>query len=976
MNFLYVCVISAVFPAIVLSGGETLTLVRDGKPESEIIVGSNPVKSAQFAALELQHIVKLITGAELEVRAAPSDGKKVGIYVGASEEARKLGFPGKPFDREEYLVDFKGGNIILMGNDMPDFTKVDYSKFITFPGINFYYRSTTYAVYDFIEDAMNVRFYAPGDEGTVFRKRSTLEVEPFRRRRLPGMDAFRRLSCHQPGQERARDYSLLFLRWRLNSMYGVANHSTYGIFWRYWGKAKSTNLAKLFIEKKPEYFASGYSGRLAGVIGPEYPDDPDTPPQLCLSNPGTLAYFTWEAVEQAAGRIVPGGYARMPVMKGQPYYYNYQEDDNPFYCKCPECTAFLSKKPYSEMHFDFVNRLAESIGKKAPGTGVATLAYGDSMTLPEKGLHPAAAVMICLSVQSWYHPGTYAFQFGKYSEWVRREGKKRPLMVWTYMLCPEHEAKIIYRYNKFFPFLYPWKTAEYFKTFARDGIRGWFGEITLQQHMLEAYIAARITYDPSVDTDKLIDEYFELYYGRAGKDMKAFYSELEGICWNPDNLPDASRKTPITGSFVYGYHTEKRNWHYGTAERMASLQKHVDNAMKSASTPEEKARVKKFVDMIWGQAVEGRKEFEFRENARKAPIPSAAVPFLKEYDGITGKVPFESLKPLEAWSTLEGEKTNWKPDIRLGMDSKYLYLSYVEKNTAAIARNDASLWSNDIEIFLAKRIGSDFLQIAVAPDGKAEVYSSSIINGALHLQKLPDTVKITSRRRNSEWEVKMAIPCKAVPGFGPAIKAGDTICGNIFRTDTLGRINQSCAWSPIFTVDYREGLFRMGSLHLTLPSDKGGIDVNGQFRNRPGSRVPEDWYELKKPEETETILVENGVVQFGSDKAAARYRQLLSRKLFKCKEGDTITLKFKIRGSGKSACGIYFYYDMQKGFSKLVTSPLNPLSRDKFEEMTIRYAVENPAPEQIVSHFRLMFQAFSGSSLEISDLTAVIEPKE
>ncbi|OQA81958.1 MAG: hypothetical protein BWY31_03509 [Lentisphaerae bacterium ADurb.Bin242] len=974
MKFLFFCAIAMTIPT--LSGSESLTLVRDGKPESEIIVGSKPVSAAQFAALELQHIVKLITGAELEIKAIPSDGKKVGIYVGESEEARKLGFPGKPFDREEYLVDFKGNNIILMGNDRPDFRKVDYSNFATFPGINFYYRSTTYAVYDFIEDAMNVRFYAPGDEGTTCRKRSTLEVKPFQRRRHPGMDAFRRIASYQIEPGRARDYSLLFLRWRLNSMYGVANHSVYGIFWRYWGKAKSPHLAKLFIEKRPEYFASGYSGRLAS-IGSEYPDDPELPPQLCLSHPGTLAYFTWEAAEQSAGRVVPGGYAWMPGMKGQPYYYNFQEDDNSYHCKCPECTAFLSKNPYSEMHFDFVNRLAESIDKKAPGTGVATLAYNDSMGMPKKELHPAVAVMMCLSIQSWYHPGTYAFQFGKYSEWVRKEGKKRPLMIWTYMLCPAHEARIIYRYNKFFPFLYPWKTAEYFKTFTRDGIRGWFGETNLQQHMLETYIAARITYDPSVDTDKLIDEYFDLYYGRAGKDMKAFYSELENICWNPDNMPEVSKKSPITGSFVYGYHTEKRNWHYGTAERMASLQKHMDNALKSASTPEEKARVKRFVDLIWGQAVEGRKEFEFRENARKAPIPATTVPYLKEYDGNAEKVHFESLKPLESWSTLEGEKTDWKPDIRLGMDAKYLYLSYVEKNTPAIARNDASLWSNDIEIFLAKRIGSDFLQIAVAPDGKTEVYSSRIINGALHLRKLPDPVKIASRRQDSKWEVKMAIPFKAVPGFGPAIKAGDTIFGNIFRTDTRKQVNKSCAWSPIFTVDYREGLFRMGPIHLTLPSAKGEIDVNGRFTSISGSPVPNEWYELKKADETDTISTKDGIVKFGGDKTSLmRHRYLLSRKIFQCKEGDTITLTFKAKGSGGFASGIYFYYDMRKGSSNLVTHALNPMSKDKFEEMTVRYTVKDPAKEQVVSHFRLMFYAFPEARLEISDLAATVEPKE
>ena len=44
-----------------------LTLVENGIPKSDIVIGEHPTRSAQFAAFELQHGVKLITGAVLPI---------------------------------------------------------------------------------------------------------------------------------------------------------------------------------------------------------------------------------------------------------------------------------------------------------------------------------------------------------------------------------------------------------------------------------------------------------------------------------------------------------------------------------------------------------------------------------------------------------------------------------------------------------------------------------------------------------------------------------------------------------------------------------------------------------------------------------------------------------------------------------------------------------------------------------------------
>ena len=960
-----------------LSAAEELVLIRNKVPQCEIIVGEKPVRSAQFAALELQYALKRITSSTVEIRSTPSGKQKILIYVGQSAESRKKGFPNKELKKEFYLVDYKGKDIFLMGNDNEDYGKVDYSNWYTFPQRDYYYRSTTYAVYDFIEDALNLHYYGPGDLGMTFTKRDTVKVTPFRRYRAPSFDAFRSIANYkiEPGME--RDYRIMFLRWRLNTMYGIANHSTWGIFFRYWGKAKSKDKAVLFKEKRHDMFAQGYKGRLAAVIGKEYPNDPDLPPQLCLTNKGTLDYFIWEAVESLKGIRVPGSYGWRPRMKDQPYYYIFQEDDNNYFCKCASCQAYIKKKPYVELRYEFINHLAEAISKKDPNAGITTLCYSGGGSYPKVKLHPAVAVQICLSLQSYYHPGIYARQHELYKTWVQKEIKNRPLMVYTYMLNPAAEATTLYRYNKFFPFLYPWKTAEYMKEFAQDGIKGWFGEINLQQHMLECYLATRITYDASADTDAIIEDYFRSYYGKAGPAMKKFYTQLEKICWDPANMSEGARNKVIKGSYIYGYHTERRNWHYGTPERMKMFQGYVEEALKAASSPEERARVERFNNLIWRQAMEGRKEFERRERNRNKPVSQTLTKWIAPCNGDLSKVPFEQAVPVKEWRTLDGEEVNWKPDIRMLADDKYLYIRYEEKNTQALKNSDRTpFWENNMEIFLAKRAGSDYFQIAVSPEGKSELLLRTVVNGSPRKEKVSSgLIKVESSRNGNQWIVKVCVPYGKIPGFGPALKSGECIFGNIYRTDYKKLVSlKAYSWSPIYTNDYHEGMLKPGLIFISGKTNKENIDVNGAFRVQPGKTLPEHWRELKKKEEKNSLSVKDGIVDFGKTaQDLKRYRYLLHTKKYSCQEGDKVTVRYSVKGKGLFAPGMYFYYDEAMGYSFLEHKRTNLNSPDKFTDMETVFVAKS-RPGKIPAKFMPMFYAFPDTKLELKNVTVTVEP--
>lgn len=230
---------------------EALSLVQEGRPYASIVIGEKPTRAARFAAAELQHVLKLVSGATLPVVAArPADGAALFVGCGLDET----------FGGEDYAVRFKGRDVFLCGNDAPDFGPFDYADVRTFPAKEYCLRATTYAVYDFLEKCIGVRFYSFGDDGIAFVPQPTLDVAPCADvRRHPFMPAYRHAYfSNRPEQLgiSARDNHLLHLRWRMNTLYGAVNHSVMGIWARYYKKAKGS-AGDLFIESRPDYFAAG-----------------------------------------------------------------------------------------------------------------------------------------------------------------------------------------------------------------------------------------------------------------------------------------------------------------------------------------------------------------------------------------------------------------------------------------------------------------------------------------------------------------------------------------------------------------------------------------------------------------------------------------------------------------------------------------------------------------------------------------------
>lgn len=958
----------SLFACFLLQGcnHRSFPVAENGEPQAAIVVGEKPVKAAKFAAAELQHVIKMVTGATLPIVATrPEDG--CAFYVGC-DAGGDAAVRGKPFEKEEYLVAFRGRDCYLCGHDAADYSRFDYTDEKTLPDILYCYRSTSYAVYDFLEKHVGVRFYGFGDQGIAFEPKSMLTVTGAPDvRRAPAMDAYRRpyfgSRCKTQLNLSDRDAKLLQLRWRANCMFGEVNHSVMGIWYRYYAPSKVESRAKHFIESRPDYFAQGYKGKNApnSLRKWDYPGDVNLPPQLCTSAEGPVEYFADEAARMFHGEDISGTFASRPVMGGQPFYYPVQEQDSGAWCLCETCQKNPKLKSYLYRHFDWVNRIARAAKAKDPKLGIGTLAYSDTLNFPEgMEIEDNVLVQMCIGPQSWFHPYTYQRQHDGYKSWVTREGKKRPLTVWLYYLCPWAEAQDVHKYGKFFPIIYPRHNGKFFKEFAGDGIRGFFAEITPRYHLLEAYMNAKIADDPTIDPEALLDEHYRLYYGAAGQAMKTFCDTFEAESYDIKNYSDAVKSMRIGGSYIYRFHAERDNWFLGSVERVKRLDALMDAVKAAAVTPLEKARVQDYCDRIWNTAVEGRKEFEEREGVRAIPIPYVAPAWRGECGGDLGKVDFTKARKASVFRDLFNQSAPYTAEIKAANDSTHLYFEYAERGGDAAAHPDLDGWSNGIEVFLGTVREKDYLQFCISPSGEIKAHRVVIVEGAQRTEpvKLPAAVTMCGKEG---WTLRFAVPFAEIPHDA---KAGEYLYGNVFRTRRWDG-GVSTVWSPIFSERYLSGLHRFGAIYTTAATQYGAFKVDAEGWTQSDTKGG-----LKSGEE---FSFKDGILKLKSGEKKLPFYALQQRPFPAIHAGDKVVFEFEARGESKDgwkgSCCLFQLTGRAYGAG---------LVRDDFPvigEWTRHRVVltaEDQNPKNPVTVFRPGFGVYNGGWLEVRNLAIKI----
>lgn len=119
-----------VLAALAVSTRAETFIVKDGKPNAEIVIAENAKRMAALGALELRYYLDKMTGAKLPIVTKPDDKYPVKIYVGESDYAKKLGVTAEGLKYEAFRMVSGKDWLALVGEDY-DFEP--YKPFIQKP---------------------------------------------------------------------------------------------------------------------------------------------------------------------------------------------------------------------------------------------------------------------------------------------------------------------------------------------------------------------------------------------------------------------------------------------------------------------------------------------------------------------------------------------------------------------------------------------------------------------------------------------------------------------------------------------------------------------------------------------------------------------------------------------------------------------------------------------------------------------------
>lgn len=509
---------------------------------------------------------------------------------------------------------------------------------------------TLYAVYEFLENDCGVRWYAPGELGTVVDKQPTLTVKTGQDRRSPAM-TFREISwSEQRGARRSAytvyDKALWSLRMRAggeNIMQGM--HSFIGYRDRF-SKSYGTN-PNAFEVDRPEFFAKGLTE--AQMMAP---DKPGGMPNLCYSSPELVAQVVQDARNYFDGKgLKLGGMARGD-------YFALGPMDMAPYCKCADCQAALRSPAdaidrgyVGDYWYGFVNRIAKELRKTHPDKILPILAYHDYANPPEGFvLEPNVSVTFCaLGPSMWWDPARRERDRRAFDNGWALQGKNHAFQLygWLYYL-----GGMMGQTDADYPDACAFQVPAFIKSLYDAGMRGLYIQqaenvgYSFLMSQLELYLTLKLAADPTLDGKALIDEFFVRYYGEAGSMMKQLYAEMEQVKFDISNYPEEVRRGDkynlLSPEIAYRYLV--------TPERAERWGKLMDEAVASA-TGVHKERVQQYKTGVWDRMTAERAKFLAKS------APQSNQPAAKKSDLVSAlQENFDDKAGLQNWKLIEAGK--------------------------------------------------------------------------------------------------------------------------------------------------------------------------------------------------------------------------------------------------------------------------------------------------------------------------------
>ena len=729
----YLCLSACVLGTLMGSGAE---LVKDGQACSVIVVDEHAGQGVLRSAADLQLHLEKITGARVPIVTPKNIRSKNLICVGESQCSRDAGYQMPAFQGSGYDVLVKGNLVVLTGPEKR-YRRISSAYEKDMHGQSWLFSLTSaqslleddcgpmHAVSAFLEH-LGVRFYAPYEDGTIIPRRATLSVSDFRQTREA---AFARRVFQYGGAERKDPEGVLWFR-RLKC---GSSLEPIGVF---------PLAAVLKHSFRPEWTAvDSFNQPMHTNEGFAFPR---------FTDPGfqrECAEFIRKALD--ANPSVKQLQLVLPVLRGK----NDARDLDSWQTK-----TVYPQPVHSNIMTAFFTAVANAVKQTHPDR-VLLCQSVDGNTLPEAGYRQAVPENLKIWPYSQsavrYSAGSrrkaYLKQIAELSE-LAHGAKMQQHEWWNEFSDPAtprqgvwfmHALQTLRREQR--PFI-----SGVLMDAAADPVKNRLAEVPLTHLMY--YVNSKLLWEPDLDLDQLLEEYYRLWFGPAADAMKNFFHYAEHVSGRSGKRSLASggqlkeNDLPVWFELLAGAKAKTRP---GTLYR-----KRIE-ALEQSFEPLKNV---------------------FRDRIPRGPqITGNILPYQTKCDG--------DLSKYRSWSVFPGTTKKERTEYALAAseDRSRLFLAFRCYEPAMPELKPAVLLPDDPALFAGDHLRIDFntpsksgFTVAVNPGGSffdsASDPESVAQNGSSRSWN-PDCTEVRVKRFSDRWEAEVAIPlwnCGPVPDFADA----------------------------------------------------------------------------------------------------------------------------------------------------------------------------------------------------------------
>lgn len=521
---LLLCTEAGASPASVSSSAAVS--VEFGPDETEVVVAADAPKTVLFAAEEMTNFLSRVFDSPVPIVTSATPGRK-GIYLGDSDLSRKAGIDVSAMKRDAFAIVCEKGRVFIAGRDDPnaDTRRAIYSPH-TGVWAQLHEHATLFGVYEFLERYAGVRMYFPGELGTLVPFKAAVIVPEGRLDVAPAL-LERNYSAYSDGiwyEGEDREKTLLaarklnYTRNRMQTLYIPCCHGTRGF-----------DVQRRFSKEHPEYMALfKKKGELVRDLDPD--EKAHHPGQLCHSSAVYDEFFE-DIRSYARGDgpevrgVRPAAGAEWPRMTFRKPWVDIMPQDGYVECQCEKCQAAYDKgrRQYATgLIWGRTVGLANRLRKEGVDIRITQMAYHPYRDVPDVEIPDNVDVMVAeTGPWSATNPAELRREQDEIRAWSRKLG--RPVWIWVY---PNKWGS---RFVPDVPNGTPRAWASYVKAVA-PSIFGVFAECENDRALYNSlcyYVLGKVCWNPDVDVEAILDEFFVRMFREAAEPMAEFFGDIE-----------------------------------------------------------------------------------------------------------------------------------------------------------------------------------------------------------------------------------------------------------------------------------------------------------------------------------------------------------------------------------------------------------------------------------------------------------------